>query len=829
MTRKYSVDRGLVIGNGQRGRSSPTSAADITPPGRAGYAGTTLDEIEAVARIGSFSLDIPSERWMSSPGLDAILGIDAAFERTVEGWLSLVHPADREAMAAYLTDEVFGHLCPFDRRYRIVRPDTGEERWVYGRGTLELDGHGAPIRLVGTISDITGQVAAEEERARLVEGLNRSVRSLAEAQRIGHIGSWEWDLATGKAERSEELHRIYGAEPGAIPGTTEAFLAFVHPDDRARVQAYARAAVAGSGPYVLEYRSVQPDGTIRIVHDEAEVVCDERGAPVRIVGIVQDITERVAAEDERTRLAAAVEQAPDAIGIADAAGTLIYANSALGVIAGRPVAELLGRPAFAMMGRRVEEHAERIWEGLRAGHALTRAISAERPDGSTFRADVRIAPLRDANGAITQFIFFADDVTHVREVEEDLALEASVRAVLAEALLEARATDSLEEAIQRICDGLATLPEIDYAGVEVFVGDAGVVVVATHVPAGFALDRGVAIPSTHAAYVRERVADGPWAEYWEALPQDGLFNTLMLNAGLKAMAIGPITHGDHVDGLLTIGTRQDGFAKTLVERRHALLASNNTTSALLAEHLHARRQQVELRRVLGELMAARTFYPVFQPIVDLASGGAVGYEALTRFESGQRPDLCFADAWSVGLGSDLELATLEAAVTAAHTLPAARWLSLNVSARLLEDRDRLREIIASADRPIAIEITEHEVIADYQALRDAVRDLGHDLRIAVDDAGAGVANFGHIIELRPDLVKLDISIVRRVNVDVGRQALVVGMRHFSRTAGCRLIAEGVETDEEARTLTALGVEFGQGYWFGRPDRAEAWAGAKSGD
>jgi EAL domain-containing protein (putative c-di-GMP-specific phosphodiesterase class I) len=404
-----------------------------------------------------------------------------------------------------------------------------------------------------------------------------------------------------------------------------------------------------------------------------------------------------------------------------------------------------------------------------------------------------------------------------------------VRAVLAEALLEARASDSLEEAIQRICDGLATLPEIDYAGVEVFVGGAGVVVVATHVPAGFTLERGVALPPTHAAYVRKRVVDGPWAEYWEALPEDGVFDTLMLHAGLKAMAIGPITHGDHIDGLLTIGTRQDGFAKTLVDRRHALLASNNTTSALLAEHLHARRQQVELRRVLGELIAARTFYPVFQPIVDLASGEVVGYEALTRFESGQRPDLCFADAWSVGLGPDLELATLEAAVAGARELPAARWLSLNLSARLLEDRDRLREIIGSADRPVTIEITEHEVIADYQTLRDAVRDLGHDLRIAVDDAGAGVANFGHIIDLRPDLVKLDISIVRRVNVDVGRQALVVGMRHFSRTAGCRLIAEGVETEEEARTLTALGVEFGQGYWFGRPDRAEAWASAKSGD
>jgi len=133
-----------------------------------------------------------------------------------------------------------------------------------------------------------------------------------------------------------------------------------------------------------------------------------------------------------------------------------------------------------------------------------------------------------------------------------------------------------------------------------------------------------------------------------------------------------------------------------------------------------------------------------------------------------------------------------------------------------------------AERPLVLEVTEHEVIDDYDVVRAAIRELGNDIRVAVDDAGAGVANFGHIIDLRPDFVKLDFSIVRRVNANLGRQALVVGMRHFARTAGCRLIAEGVETIEEARTLTALGVEFGQGYLFGHPEPVETWtAGSTS--
>ena len=116
-----------------------------------------------------------------------------------------------------------------------------------------------------------------------------------------------------------------------------------------------------------------------------------------------------------------------------------------------------------------------------------------------------------------------------------------------------------------------------------------------------------------------------------------------------------------------------------------------------------------------------------------------------------------------------------------------------------------------------LEITEHDAVADYASLREAVRSLGPNVRLAVDDAGAGIANFSHIVELSADFVKLDISLVRGVNVNLGRQALVVAMRHFARTAGCRLVAEGVETEDEARALTQLGVEFAQGYLFGRPE------------
>ena len=121
-----------------------------------------LDEVEAVAQIGSYSLDIASGLWVSSTGLDAIYGIDAAYVRSVDGWASLVHPDQREAMVAYFTDEVLGRRQPFDRQYRIVRADTGEERSVHGRGALELDEAGRPVRMFGTIADVTETHRAQQ-------------------------------------------------------------------------------------------------------------------------------------------------------------------------------------------------------------------------------------------------------------------------------------------------------------------------------------------------------------------------------------------------------------------------------------------------------------------------------------------------------------------------------------------------------------------------------------------------------------------------------------------------------------------------------------------
>jgi PAS domain S-box-containing protein len=519
------------------------------------------------------------------------------------------------------------------------------------------------------------------------------------------------------------------------------------------------------------------------------------------------------------------EKTPDYAYLVSAERRLLEVNPAALEILGYASDELVGRPLETIYAPECLDRMAELFEQWRGtGHLTNEEMTIFTRSGERRTVLLSAAMVRDAAGRPLHSLSVQRDVTELRKAEEDLELQVRIRTVLAESLHRIPVEATLEEAAQVICDELVTLPFIDMAAVDAFVGPSDVQVIGYSAPIGHPVAAGDYLPPSRAALVRERAAAGPWAQYIAADPADGEWLARSAAAGLKAVAYGPIVHGDHVGGTVVVGTYDEGFARTLVEHPSAFLFFSTTSSALLAERLHEMRRVVDLRRALASLLAARAFRPVFQPIVDLESGQVVGYEALTRFDSGRRPDLCFADAWSVGLGPDLEIAALDAAISVARRLPTGPWLNLNVSPRLFADPERLRAVFGSADRPLVLEVTEHEVIENYEAVRDAIRALDLDIRLAVDDAGAGVANFGHIVDLRPDFVKLDIGLVRSVNADLGRQALVVGMVHFSRHAGCRLVGEGIETEEELRTLAGLGVQFGQGYLFGRPEPIEAWIG-----
>jgi EAL domain-containing protein (putative c-di-GMP-specific phosphodiesterase class I) len=177
----------------------------------------------------------------------------------------------------------------------------------------------------------------------------------------------------------------------------------------------------------------------------------------------------------------------------------------------------------------------------------------------------------------------------------------------------------------------------------------------------------------------------------------------------------------------------------------------------------------------------------------------------------------FRQAADVGLGEALELLAIERAIEAFDTLPAAASLSVNASPDTLCS-PKLIDIVraAPADRLI-VELTEHAVIADYARFNAAVSGLRErGIRLAVDDAGSGFASLRHILDVHPEIIKLDMALTRHIDRDDGRRALASALCDFAGNLGAQVIAEGIEEQQELDELLGLGIEYGQGYLLGRP-------------
>jgi EAL domain-containing protein (putative c-di-GMP-specific phosphodiesterase class I) len=192
---------------------------------------------------------------------------------------------------------------------------------------------------------------------------------------------------------------------------------------------------------------------------------------------------------------------------------------------------------------------------------------------------------------------------------------------------------------------------------------------------------------------------------------------------------------------------------------------------------------------------------------------------LSRFtaQPAQTPDVWFADAAAAGLQVELELAAGAAAVRQLSKLPAPTFMATNCSPDTIS-HPQLRRLLADVDpRRIVLELTEHIQIDDYRTLRRSIGLLRRTgVRLAVDDAGAGYPSLRPVVQLAPDLIKVDIGLVRSIDRDPARRALVSSLAHFASEISAQLVAEGIEEPAELETLRSLRVTFGQGYLPGRP-------------
>ncbi|MBD8825360.1 sensor domain-containing phosphodiesterase [Pseudomonas sp. CFBP 13602] len=244
---------------------------------------------------------------------------------------------------------------------------------------------------------------------------------------------------------------------------------------------------------------------------------------------------------------------------------------------------------------------------------------------------------------------------------------------------------------------------------------------------------------------------------------------------------------------------------------------------LIAERLESDLQMVrdhddKALRVLDVIQSQQPRV-VYQPIYDLHTMHVAGWECLSRFngQPARTPDVWFKEAAEVGLGKELECLAIAVALAGLARLAPGTYLSINCSPELVLSGRLLGLFKNYPAERLVLEITEHAVVQDYASLQVALQPLRlRGVRVAIDDAGAGYASMRHILQVRPDIIKLDMSLTRGIDQDFQRRAMASALIAFARETGSVIVAEGVETEAELAQLKRLGAANAQGFLLGRP-------------
>ncbi|MEH2022892.1 PAS domain-containing protein [Nostoc sp.] len=424
------------------------------------------------ADIGYWEWNPVNQLFVSENGIRCFYSDPSDPNLTYEQWLNQIHPEDREWVEEEFRQAI-ATQTDYAVEYRIVWQD-GSIHWLSAKGRGVYDVTGQLLRMLGVLMEITKRKLSEEERRqaqmlqvelqlleniletaqagywdwniqdnqKLIEAqLSKNTVHLATAQRIAHLGSWEFDFHTQELIWSEEVFQIFGRDPASGTPTYQEFCQSIHPNDRHIHDVLMQQTIKQGKFYEEEYRSYRPDGNLIYLLSKGKVIFDANGQPIQLVGILVDITARKQAEaalrDSERRYATLAQAAPVAIFRLDAFGNCIYINDRWSEMTGRPTEAALGMGWLQAFDPEDRDRLGREWS-LKFEQGYPREFYQSegthlRPDGCINWFYIQISPESNPFGNIIGYIGTLTDITARKQAESALKESERRYATLAEA------------------------------------------------------------------------------------------------------------------------------------------------------------------------------------------------------------------------------------------------------------------------------------------------------------------------------------------------------------------------------------------------------------
>jgi diguanylate cyclase (GGDEF)-like protein/PAS domain S-box-containing protein len=752
-------------------------------------------------------------------------------------WIDAVHPADRGRIVAEIEASIAQKCEWFRSEFRIVRADSGETRWIACNTKMERDAEGNLMRTIGGHLDITERKEAEN-------ALRRSEERLRLVQEATGLADFEASLE-GVTRLSDRFIEQSGLPPGTRTLRHEDFLAIVHPDDRKRLQHDIERSVEHDDAFLCEFRIVRPDnGDVRWISSRTKVERDASGTALRAIGAHLDITERKRVEEalreseERFRLAAEAA----GLGVWDYDVTLDRRewSGRLREIFGiahdvepkLEVAQACVHPDDrAKFARTLDQARESDLGRFELSFRIRRAC-----DGAERWAAMNVWRTYKTDSKSRRIILTVRDVTDEKTAEERVRWTASHDALTGLAN-RGLFQEKLDLAIRRAraegtAAGLILLDLDHFKQINDTLGH----------DAGDMLLRLFADRLRAAVRAQDTVARFGGDEFAIVLPDiQTEHSVLELSRSIQERLNKPFMHeGRLLDCRVSMGASTfPNFGRTSEE----LL--KNADVALYAAKAGGRgaislfepRMREDVRRRSSMIQLARAairderIVPHYQPKLDLANRRLVGFEALLRWHT---PDgrTGMPDAFEAAF-EDLELAALISDRMIEQVIADMRgWLDrgidfrdVAVNASAAEFRhdnfaERVLDRLRSSGIPpgcFQLEVTETVFLGrGAESVHRALALLNSEgVKIALDDFGTGYASLRHLKQFPVDIIKIDQSFVRDMALDPGDEAIIRAVINLGRSLGIKVVAEGIESEEQARRLLELECDFGQGFLFSR--------------
>lgn len=676
------------------------------------------------------------------------------------------------------------------------------------------------------------RLVKEQERQ-----LRRREQQLARAQKITHLGSWEWNITSGRTSWSDELYRIFGLEPAAIPASYQELLKRIHPEDRQKVKKIVQNALRKRQSFVSHYcRIVRPNNSIRVIHGQGDVIIDEIDKSVSVLGTAHDLTEHREMEEERAQLAMIVESSNDAIFSISLENIITSWNRGAEQIFGYSANEIIGQPIFTLLPLDCYGERSQILQKIMNGEQIQNFDTTRlKKDGCQIYVSITTSPLLNREGKIIGNSVIARDVTERRKMEEiiqhqahhdtltDLPNRQLFMDFLARELAQARRNETR-----------VALLFLDLNGFKQINDTLG------HIYGDRLLQE---VAHRLRACVRESdtVARLGGDEFTVLMPVLGPTDDvgIVLKKILGIFEAPFMLNDVTVDSSTSIGVcmfPDDGESgEDLLQKADIAMydakGSGRSAYQFYNAEINARtmkRQKMEgfLRQAVGR----GELELLFQPLVCSDTRAIIGAEALLRWRHPEQglllPDQFLDIAEDSGAIIPLGEWVLRHACHQAQAWNQKGYplsVSVNLSnrqfhqANLIERTARILTETGLMPEHLEFDVTEQTMMADIDFSLRNMRSLSEmGVTLAIDNFGCGLSSLHWIKKMPTHRVKIDKSFVKNMLSEPDDLAVVNAVIAMAHNLRMEVLANGVETEEQLSVIRQSGCDQFQGYVISAP-------------